>query len=102
MGASDVRAKESADYTATVADYSESLDALAEAIAVLKKQDFNRPQTELMQTVAKVHKLRLVPVVMKKALSAFLQQTQPVEISYEAPEANAYEFQSGGVIEMLE
>jgi len=102
--ASDVRAKESADYTATANDYSESLDALTEAIAVLKKQDFSRSQaqTDLMQTVAKVHALHLVPVSMKKALSAFLQQAQPAEISYEAPEANAYEFQSGGVIEMLE
>jgi hypothetical protein len=100
--ASDVRAKESADYTATANDYSESLDALSEAIAVLKKQDFSRSQTDLMQTVAKVHTLRLVPVATKKALSAFLQQAQPVELSYEAPEAAAYEFQSGGVIEMLE
>merc|ERR1719337_509191 len=45
----------------------------------------------------------------KKALTAFLQFAQPsVEampderMSYDAPEANAYEFQSGGVVEMLE
>jgi DNA repair exonuclease SbcCD ATPase subunit len=100
--ASDVRTKESADYKATAQDYSESLDALAQAITVLKKQDVNRGQAEFVQTVAKVRALHLVPVSMKKALSAFLQQSQPMEISYEAPEANAYEFQSGGVVEMLE
>jgi len=100
--ATDVRQKENADYKATAQDYSESLDALTGAIAVLKKQNYNRGQADLMQTVAKVHSLRLVPVATKKALSAFLQQAQPEELSYEAPEANAYESQSGGVIEMLE
>jgi hypothetical protein len=35
-------------------DYSESLDALTEAIAVLKKRTANVAQTDLMQTVAKV------------------------------------------------
>ena len=39
---------------------------------------------------------------MVEALSAFLQNAQPEEIAYEAPEAHGYEFQSGGVIDMLE
>jgi len=100
--ASDVRQKENADYTATASDYSESLDALTEAIAVLKKQSHDRGQADLIQTVAKVKGLSLVPIKTKKALSAFLQQAQPEELSYEAPESNAYEFQSGGIVEMLE
>merc|ERR1719378_657526 len=52
----------------------------------------------------------LVPLETKRALTMFLQQ--PVaesvpdampddRLSYEAPEANAYEFQSGGVVDML-
>jgi len=105
--ASTVRAQEKADYTATAADYGESLDALTEAIAVLKKRSADTAQADLIQTVAKVHQLRLLPIKAKKALSAFLQQSQPEELSLaavaaDAPEANAYESQSGGVIEMLE
>merc|ERR1719217_1085601 len=38
----------------------------------------------------------------KKALTAFLQQGQDPAATYVAPEANAYEFQSGGVVDMLE
>jgi len=100
--ATTVRSKENEDYKATAQDYTESLDALTEAIIVLKKRMSNVAQADLIQTVAKVHSLRLVPIKTKKALSAFLQQNQPEELSVEAPEANAYEFQSGGVIEMLE
>jgi uncharacterized protein YoxC len=100
--ASTVRQNENADYTSTAQDYSESIDALTEAIAVLKKQSASLPQADLIQTVAKVHSLHLVPIATKKALAAFLQQAQPEELSYEAPEAHAYDFQSGGVIEMLE
>jgi len=100
--ASTVRSMEKEDYTTTANDYSESLDALGEAIALLKKQTSDRAQADLIQTVAKVHALHLVPIKTKKALSAFLQQAQDPELAYAAPEANAYESQSGGVIEMLE
>jgi len=100
--ASAVRSQEKADYTATANDYSESLDALTEAIATLKKQTHDRAQADLIQTVSKVHALRLVSLQTKQALSAFLKQAQPDELAVEAPEANAYEFQSGGVIDMLE
>jgi len=44
--------------------------------------------------------LKLVPVASKKALTAFLQQAPELDVA--APEANAYEFQSGGVVDMLE
>jgi len=44
--------------------------------------------------------LKLVPAASKKVLTSFLQQDP--ELAYAAPEANAYENQSGGIIEMLE
>ena len=45
--------------------------------------------------------LSLIPADAKKAIDAFLQE--PDEgLAVSAPEANAYEFQSSGVIEMLE
>lgn len=99
----EIRQRESVDFKATAADYGESVDALVQAIAVLKKQAFNRPQAELVQSLVQVRDLRMMPASAKKALTAFLQQAEPDErLFYEAPEAHGYEFQSGGVVDMLE
>merc|ERR1719310_2319628 len=98
--ASTIREKEKADFTATLQDYSESLDALERAINVLKKQSADKPQAELMQSLLQVRALRLVPTETKGALASFLQQDPAA--TYSAPEANAYEFQSGGIVDMLE
>jgi uncharacterized protein YoxC len=113
--ATTVREAEALDYKATSLDYSESLSALSQAIAVLKKQAYNRPQAE--QALLQVQRSRIIPVSAKSALVAFLQQqpdgdfdlhdrasdaTPDKQLFYDAPEANAYDFQSGGVVEMLE
>merc|ERR1719214_266301 len=99
--ASTVREAERADFTATVTDYTESIDAVSGAIAVLKKQAHDRKQADLIQTsLIQVRSLKLVPVASKKALTSFLQQAPELDVA--APEANAYEFQSGGVVDMLE
>jgi len=104
ISASTIRKKEKADFDATLIDYSESIDALERAIAVLKKTSADRPQAELMQSLLQVNALRLLPVESKHALMAFLQQGQNPDpaSTYSAPEANAYEFQSGGIVDMLE
>merc|ERR550537_340907 len=47
--ATNVRDIEKADYDATHKDYSESVDALQRAIAVLKKQAHDRKQASLVQ-----------------------------------------------------
>merc|ERR1719421_1190981 len=47
--ATKVREIEKADYDATHADYSESVDALERAIAVLKKQAYDRKQASFVQ-----------------------------------------------------
>merc|ERR1740138_677270 len=103
--ASDVNAKESADYQALAADYTESLTALDGAIITLKKQAYNRPQASA--ALLQVKRLRMVPVSTKKALVSFLQQPSVEEMPDErllrsSPEASGYEFQSTGVIDMLE
>jgi len=99
--ATTVRDAERADYTATVTDYTESIDAVAGAISVLKKQAYDRKQAALIQSsLIQVRSLKLVPAASKRALTSFLQQDP--ELAYDAPEANAYEFQSGGVVDMLE
>jgi hypothetical protein len=100
-----VREKEKADFEATNYDYTESINALQQAISMLKKQDYNRPQAEA--ALIQVRRQKLIPDESKRALSAFLQEDpykgnmDPL-LDYQAPEAAAYEFQSGGVIEMLE
>merc|ERR1719261_361142 len=101
--ATTIREKEKADFTATLQDYSESIDALERAINVIKKSSADKPQAaEFFQSLLQVSRLRLVPSETKGALSAFLQQGEDPASTYSAPEANAYESQSGGVIDMLE
>jgi len=112
----DVREMERSDYDTTMQDYTESLDALSEAIAVLKKRSANvaQPESETWQGAAlvqvrRVAALRLVPLKSKRLLTSFLQTLQPDveampsdELLKSAPEAYAYEFQSQGVVDMLE
>jgi len=106
--ATDVRTKEEADYTATLTDYSESLDALDGAIEVLKKQAYARNQAELVQTLLQVGRQKFVSRKIRETLTSFLDLQQPDvkempddRMSYQAPEAAGYEFQSGGVVDML-
>merc|ERR1719499_2443546 len=102
--ATKVREIEKADYDATHKDYSESVDALQRAIAVLKKQAYDRKQSSFVQ-VSALKQLSLIPAEAKKTIDIFLTQNgaqEPEGLAVSAPEANAYEFQSSGVIEMLE
>merc|ERR1719181_1427654 len=101
--ATKVREIEKADYDATHKDYSESVDALERAIDVLKKQSHDRKQASLLQ-VSSLSQLSLIPAEAKRAIDAFVQQEDmaPEGLAVSAPEANAYEFQSNGIIEMLQ
>merc|ERR1719151_541072 len=99
--ATKVRAMEKADYDTTHKDYSESVDALERAIAVLKKQAYNRKQASFAQ-VKVLNSLELIPREAKNAISIFLEQDPAEGLAVTAPEAYGYEFQSQGVIEMLE
>merc|ERR1719387_1049946 len=73
--ATTVREAERADYTATVTDYTESIDAVSGAINILKKQAFDRKQADLIQSsLIQVRSLKLVPAASKKTLTSFLQQ----------------------------
>merc|ERR1719398_671675 len=101
--ATKVRQIEKADYDAMHKDYSESVDALQRAIAVLKKQAHDRKQASFVQVTA-LKSLNLIPEEAKKAIDLFMQTgvQDPEGLAVSAPEANAYEFQSSGVVEMLE
>merc|ERR1719444_473645 len=95
--ATNVREIEKADYDAMHKDYSESVDALQRAIAVLKKQSYDRKQKSSLAQVSALKSLSLIPQDAKKAIDLFLETgtDEPAEgLAVSAPEANAYEFQS--------
>merc|ERR1740123_959584 len=100
--ATKVRVMEKTDYDATHKDYSESIDALERAIAVLKKQAYTRKQAEAFAQVGALKSLNLIPKEAKKTIEAFLAEDPAEGLAVSAPEAAGYEFQSQGVIEMLE
>eukprot|EP00928_Gymnodinium_smaydae_P099830 TRINITY_DN963_c0_g1_i1.p1 TRINITY_DN963_c0_g1~~TRINITY_DN963_c0_g1_i1.p1 ORF type:complete len:710 (-),score=200.51 TRINITY_DN963_c0_g1_i1:78-2141(-) len=102
--ATKVREIEKADYDATHKDYTESVDALQRAIAVLKKQAYDRAQKPSLVEVSALKSLTLIPREAKRVLDTYLLQQgeEPAGLGVSAPEANGYEFQSHGVIEMLE
>merc|ERR1719164_362960 len=98
--ASKVREIEHTDYVATHKDYTESIDALDEGIATLKKQahDVKQAAASLMQVSAS----NIIPAESKKVIDAFLAQDPDDEnLAVAAPEANAYEFQAQGIVDML-
>jgi len=93
--ATALRKKEEADYNAAHKDFSESVDAVARAIQVLKRKEADVPQSLLQ-----VSSLSGVSAKDKALINSFLALDASAEAS--APEANAYEFQSGGVVSLLE
>jgi|Transcript_87664 hypothetical protein len=93
--ATAVRNKEHEAYVAQHLDLSESVDAIAKAISILKSRS-----ADIAQSLLQVSSLKLVPPQSKAVLTSFLSM-HAGEVQG-APEANAYEFQSGGVVDMLE
>jgi chromosome segregation ATPase len=91
------RKEDHAEYVKVAADYGESVDALAMAIQTLKNQDFDRPQAmlQLQKMASKVHGMRRV-------LAVLLEMDESKSAVHGGPEVAAYEFQSGGIIAVLE
>merc|ERR1719407_280141 len=101
QAATEIRGKEKADYKVEHTDLSESVDAVGRAVNVVKKQAGSKAQAMMQLKV--VSNLRRMPKQAKRALEAFLQSGQdPEGLSVTAPEAAAYEFQSDGIVDMLE
>jgi hypothetical protein len=82
-----VRTIEKNDYDALHKDYSESVDALERAVAVLKKQAYDRKQSSLTQ-VSALKDLSLVPKEAKAAITAFLAQDPDEGLDVSAPDAH--------------
>merc|ERR1719238_1146365 len=89
------RKKENTDYKAAHTDLSESIDAIARAIQVLKQRE-----GDVAQSLLQVSSLSGVSAQEKAVISSFLALRGGAEAG--APEANAYEFQSGGLVSLLE
>jgi len=105
--ATKVREIEETDNHDTHRDYSESIDALERAIDTLSKEAYDRPQAESLLQVSNLKKMALIPDRAKHFLDAFLQAADQLQAASlqsaanAAPEANGYEFQSSGVVQML-
>merc|ERR1719238_492867 len=92
--ATAVRKTENEDYKAAHLDVSESIDAIARAIQVLKQREADVPQS-----LAQVANSKFINAKAKAVITSFLALGSSSEAG--APEANAYEFQSGGVVSLL-
>merc|ERR1719375_1332879 len=99
VAAEKVRAIEKTDYIATHKDYSESIAALEMAIATLQKTSADVPQAAAALT--QVSSSKLFPAEARHTLEAFLSMGSGEVEKLGAPEANAYEFQSQAIVDML-
>merc|ERR1719223_529933 len=97
MEATSIRKKEAGDYSVQHKDLSESIDATERAISVLMTRKEDVPQS-----LAQVQQSRLVPASAKAVIKSFLSFGSESALDMGAPEANAYEFQTGGVVKLLE
>merc|ERR1719502_707843 len=81
-------------------DLGESVDALDRAVAEMKTQDVEHAQASLLQVMS----LKYVPEKAKRVIGSFLQRDPEALMQSQtgAPEADAYEFQSEGVIQMFD
>merc|ERR550514_533117 len=96
----EIRAAEKADLEELHKDLVDSIAATKRAVETLKAQ---LPSGFLF--LQKVSTLKRLPPKAKRTIMAFLSSNdrqEPDPLSVTAPEAAAYEFQSGGVVEMLE
>merc|ERR1719158_616366 len=96
IAAEKVREIEHVDYVATHKDYTSSINALEGAIDVIKKSSGKTPgaAAALLQVKAS----RFLPKDATNVIESFLAMSG----TESAPEANAYESQSNGIIDMLE
>jgi len=96
------RAKEHEDYVAESTDYTESIDAVERAIAVIQKSQGDQPQAA-SAALLQVSEMTFLPNRVKAMVTAFMtvmDSDSDGDASF-APEANAYESQGGGIIDML-
>merc|ERR1719440_2625617 len=97
QAAEKVREIEHVDYVATHKDLSASINALTGAIDVIKKASGKTPGAAAA-ALLQVKTSRFLPKGATNVIESFLAMSG----TESAPEANAYESQSNGIIDMLE
>merc|ERR1719460_760367 len=101
--ASKVRDIESNDYTSTHKDYTESIDALQKGIDTLQKSNHNVGQSAA--ALLQLKGTSLISVEAKTAIDRWLGQdvmAQDENLAVAAPQANAFEANLQGMIDMLD
>merc|ERR1711904_296747 len=95
------REKEYADYVAESTDYAESIDALDRAIMVITRNAEDKKQASA--SLLQISEMKNVPERVKAMVTAFMSVMDSDEDGQAPtpPEANAYENQSGGNVDML-
>jgi len=98
-----VRELEQNAYTKTHKDYTESIDAIGKAVAVLKKENYDRRQSKAKGLLQQVVSFDKVPEASKRTIEAFLafDSEESNEKVVAPPQAYGYEFQSNGIVDML-
>jgi len=99
----NTRAKEHAAYVEESTDYGESVSALERAIEVMSREDYDRSSSAALLQVSQTNRL---PEKAQDLIAAFLGEGESSNDDafgpdYASPEAHGYEFQSGGIINML-
>jgi len=110
QAATEIRAKEAADFSASDADLAQTVDMLGRAIGIIDK---NMRGSSFVQNGAAKQLIDTLNVVLqasafqekdKAALTALVQQAQDDDFSFAqgAPDPAAYKSQSGGILDTLE
>lgn len=93
--------KDKTSFAEQIQDYGESVDSLTRAIDVLKKQSVDKEQGS--EALIQLASSPAMPAAVRRTLTAFLEmKTGGDYLTREGPQAKAYVFQSGGVVETLE
>mmetsp|Transcript_84169 Transcript_84169/g.228520 ORF Transcript_84169/g.228520 Transcript_84169/m.228520 type:complete len:665 (-) Transcript_84169:59-2053(-) len=92
--ATEIRNEQHDEYLKISKDYGESVDALQRAIQVMSAENYDRAQAVVL-----LQRMSTTVPGMEPVLAALQQQQQTSEPG--APEVAAYEFQAGGIVELL-
>mmetsp|Transcript_148904 Transcript_148904/g.478399 ORF Transcript_148904/g.478399 Transcript_148904/m.478399 type:complete len:714 (-) Transcript_148904:58-2199(-) len=101
--AKEQRKKDHKGNTAQMEDLTETTDALEHAIATMQKQSYDRKGTASLLQEGKL----ALPNTARNALEALLEMQDDGDkdiLDYrqqDSPQAHAYEFQSGGIVELM-
>eukprot|EP00747_Dinoflagellata_sp_TGD_P152834 gnl/TRDRNA2_/TRDRNA2_177345_c17_seq4.p1 gnl/TRDRNA2_/TRDRNA2_177345_c17~~gnl/TRDRNA2_/TRDRNA2_177345_c17_seq4.p1 ORF type:complete len:700 (+),score=285.71 gnl/TRDRNA2_/TRDRNA2_177345_c17_seq4:67-2166(+) len=98
------RAEDHKSFLAEQEDYAQSVSALERAIAVMQKQNYDRKGAAA--SLIQLSNEAMLPDQAKSMVAAFLgmmsgNDPELLQSMGMAPEANAYEFQSSGIVDML-